>query len=147
MDSSQTRTPEHGTAREGAATLHSPITQSNDRWGWLRGLVLRVKGFLAMPSPLAERAPGIDQLLDYARNAPWTARYDGPMRFAGVAFCWLVAIPAVVGLRIAEWPFTRPARLLFTVLTVKFLSEVPPVEWVTDNVIKPGADFALWLFL
>ncbi|MDW3849637.1 hypothetical protein NMK34_23775 [Micromonospora sp. BRA006-A] len=143
----QTDPRERETAPPAPETLHSPITASDAGPGWTSRAAGWLRGFFALPSPLAERAPAVEQILDYARNAPWTARTDGPLRAAGVAFCWLVAVPAVVALRVAEWPFTRPSRLLFTALTVKLLAELPPVEWFTDHIVKPGADWALWLFL
>ncbi|MEU1761653.1 hypothetical protein [Micromonospora sp. NPDC005652] len=100
-----------------------------------------------MTSPLGERAPAIRRIREYAQHGPWTARQDGPVRFLGVAFCWTVTIPAVIALRVAEWPFLRPSRFIFTAITVKCLSELPFVEAFVDTVIKPGVERALWLFL
>jgi len=143
----QALTAERESGTEAARTLHSPLTHSDDSPGWVRRSAASVRDFFVMPSPLAERAPAVDQILDYARSAPWTARYDGPIRTGGVVFCRLVAIPAVVALRIAEWPFTRPSRLLFTVVTVKFLSFLPPVAWTVDHLIHPGVNLTLRIFL
>lgn len=139
----QTGTVERETGGQASVTLHSPITLG-DRW---RGVLAGVKGWFSMLSPLAERAPAAEQLLEYARVAPWTGRRDGLVRFVGVAWCRLVAIPVIAGLRIAEWPFQRLSRFVFTAVTVKLCAELPPVRWVADHLIKPGVEYALWLFL
>ncbi|WP_091459239.1 hypothetical protein [Micromonospora inyonensis] len=106
-----------------------------------------VKAYFTLPSPLTEKAPGIDQIRAYADRAPWTSRHDGPVRFAGMAYARLVAIPYLTWSRIREWIVARPARLIVTALTVKFLSELPPADWAVEHVVKPGVAFALWLFL
>lgn len=134
---------ERETAPETPETLHSPITKSDagvERWQ-------KVKAYLVMPSPLAERAPAVAQIKAYAEQAPWTAKADGPVRFAGILYCRLIAIPYIVWSRIREWIWQRPARLLVTAVTVKLLAQLPPAEWAVDHLVKPAVGFALWLFL
>lgn len=96
---------------------------------------------------LTERRPAAEQMRAYARRARYTEHLTGPRRALGVAWCNGVAIPYIAWSRTKEWVAERPARFLAVAVTTKLLSELPPVEWAVDNVIKPGAAFALWLFV
>lgn len=134
---------ERETAPDSPETLHSPITLRDagvERWN-------RFKTHFVMPSPLAEKAPAVQQLKAYAEQAPWTAKHDGPVRFAGILYCRCVAIPYTVWSRIREHIWQRPSRLIVTAVTVKLLTFLPPVAWTVDHLITPGVNAALWLFL
>ncbi|MFC6017821.1 hypothetical protein ACFP2T_16590 [Plantactinospora solaniradicis] len=112
----------------------------------LQAWLARTKGFWTPPAMLTERRPAAEQMRLYARRARY-APSTGPRRALGVAWCNCVAVPYVAWVRAREWVIERPARFVGAAITVKLLSELPPVEWAVDNVIKPGAAFALWLFV
>lgn len=124
---------------QGPATLHSAITVS-------KRIGRRIGATFSLPHVLAERQPSAEEIRDYARTAAYAGE-TGPRRALGLAWCHLVAVPTLVVSRVWAWTWQRPARAIVVTLTLKALSELGPVEWVADNVIKPGADFALWLFL
>lgn len=143
MEKSHQPAVERETAPDRPETLHSPITDGDAGvWRWQA-----VKAYFTMPSPLAEQAPGIDQIRAYADRAPWTPKADGPVRAAGAAYARLVAIPYLVWSRTREWLVARPARLIVTAVTVKLLTFLPPVAWAVDHLVKPAINAAIWLFL
>ena len=127
------------TAGRQPSTLQSAITHGD-------GLVRWVRATFAPPSILTVQAPALQELREYARTAAY-AGPSGPIRAAGIAWCHLVATPVLVVSRLWAWTWQRPARAIVIAATVKALSELPPVEWAVDQLIKPGVDFALWLFL
>lgn len=129
-----------GSVRE---TLQSALDSAiTDRAWWPY-----VADLLHPPAVLAEQTPAVEQIRRYAHRGQWTASTSGPVRAAGVAWCYLVAIPATVGARYAEWVWQRPARLLVVAATVKALTCLPPIGWAVDHVIVPAVDAALRLFL
>ncbi|MEU6204610.1 hypothetical protein ABZ814_13595 [Micromonospora musae] len=110
---------------------------------WVR----KFGAYCTPPAMLTERRPALDQMRLYAERGRYSESLRGPLRAAGKAWLILVAAPALVVARTFEWLLERPARFAVTVVVVKLLSTLPPVGWLVDHVIKPGADVALWLFL
>jgi hypothetical protein len=127
-------------------TLHPAITESNKPELDLRVLLDRTRAYWTPPRMLTERRPAAEQMRLYAKRARY-APSTGPRRALGIAWCNGVAVPYTAWSRTKEWIAERPARFLVVAITAKCLSELPPVEWAVDNVIKPGAAFALWLFV
>lgn len=130
---------EGGAERTRGATLHSAITVGSRAARWVRSE-------FTLPAVFSEQAPAVEEVRRYAREAAY-AGPSGPMRAAGVAWCHLAATPTLVVSRVWAWTWQRPARLIVIAGTTKCLAEIPAVEWAVDNLIKPGAGFALWLFL
>lgn len=130
------------TSGDASRTLHSALRSAiTDRvWPWVADL-------LHPPAVLAEQAPAVDQIRRYAHQGRWTTSTRGPVRAAGVAWCYLVAIPATVIARYAEWALQRPARALVVAVTVKALTAVPAVGWTADHLITPAVHAALRLAL
>lgn len=122
--------------------LHSAIRSAitGRVWPWVADL-------LHPPAVLAEQAPAVAQIRRYAHQARWTDSTRGPVRAAGIAWCYLVAVPATVAARYGEWVWQRPARALVVAVTVKFLTYIPPVGWTVDRLVVPTIDAALRLFL
>jgi len=139
--------PRRPSPRPRPETLHSEITESDKPKFDLSALAERARAFWTPPALLTERRSAAEQMRAYARRARYTPHLSGPRRALGIAWCDGVAVPYTAWSRTKEWAVERPARYLTIAGTVKALSELPPVEWAVDNVIKPGADFALWLFL
>lgn len=139
--------PERETGESGPGTLHSAITEGDrgplDTREWLR----RFGAYCTPPSPLTERRPSMEQMVEYARRARYTSNLHGPVRAVGVAWCYLVAIPAAVCSRFREWLWERPARAVTVLATVKLLTFLPPVAWGVEHVVEPTVRGALWLFL
>lgn len=104
------------------------------------------RAYWSPPPLLSVQPPTMETLTEYARTAAYTSR-TGPIRTAGVLWCYGIAAPALIGSRLWAWVWERPGRALATALTVKLLSYLPPLQWVTEHIIKPAADFALWLFI
>ncbi|MEV7267039.1 hypothetical protein AB0N38_26105 [Micromonospora aurantiaca] len=96
---------------------------------------------------LTERRPAVDTMREYAHRGRYTSQLHGGVRALGIAWYRSVAIPALVAARVWEWLTERPARFLLVAVTVKALSFLPPVAWLVDHVIHPGADLALRVFL
>lgn len=138
---------ERETARFRLSTLHSAITDRDDRPVDSAAWIKRFGAYFTPPAVLAEQAPAVDQIKAYAHRAAWTSRTDGPVRAVGIGWCYLIAIPMTVWSRIREWVWQRPARALVVLVTVKALTFLPPVGWLVDHLIKPAVRFALWLFL
>ncbi|PWR08555.1 hypothetical protein DKT68_15170 [Micromonospora acroterricola] len=131
----------------GAESLHSAITDGDDRPTTTGEWLARFGDYCTPPALLTERRPAVEQMRLYARRGRYTEQLHGPARRLGLIWLGAVAVPALVVARFAEWVLERPARCAVAVLTVKALSFLPPVVWLVDHVISPGADAALWLFL
>jgi hypothetical protein len=125
------------------SALNSAITDRDRLAGWWG----YVADLLHPPAVLAEQAPAVDQLRRYAHHARWTSSEHGPVRAAGVAWCYLVAVPVTVAARVTEWVWHRPARALVVAATVKALTYLPPIGWAVDHLVIPTVDAALRLFL
>lgn len=136
---------EIGSGRPGS--LHSAITDGDRRpWSsadWIR----RFGAYCTPPALLTERRPAVDTMREYAHRGRYTSQLHGAVRALGIAWCRGFAIPALVAARVWEWLTERPARFLLVAVTVKALSFLPPVAWLVDHVIHPGADVALRVFL
>lgn len=138
---------ERWATRFGLKTLHSALTERDGLRGEVAGRAKRLFVYFAPPALLREQAPAVDQIKEYARHGLWTSNTTGPVRFAGLCWCYLIAIPKTVWSRTSEWVWQRPGRFLTVAVTVKLLTLFPPVGWVVDHLIEPAVQFALWLFL
>ncbi|MEO3930935.1 hypothetical protein ABGB07_44900 [Micromonosporaceae bacterium B7E4] len=131
-------------------TLHSAITERDeapekpaaDRTAWIKS----VRAYFTPPPMLTERRPAAETMRLYARRGQY-APLTGSRRALGIAWCNAVAVPYTAWSRTKEWVVERPTRYLVVAVTVKLLSELPPVEWTVDTIVKPGAAFVLWLFV
>lgn len=130
----------------GGTTLRSPLTE-REGGRVVRRVFVWLKGQFEPPALLTERAPAIAEIRRVAHEAPWSGTGGGALRALGLAWCYCVAIPAILRSRLREWVWQQPIRFIAVAVTVKLLAELPPVEWLVDNVIKPGVEFALWLFV
>ncbi|MBQ1064452.1 hypothetical protein [Micromonospora sp. C41] len=84
---------------------------------------------------------------EYVERGRYVETLKHPRRRLARVWLAVVAIPAVAVARLFEWLLERPARFAVTVVTVKLLSTLPPVAWLVDHVLTPGADMALRVFL
>lgn len=139
--------PERETDAQMAGTLHPAMTDSDRKPFDTKAWRAKFGAYCTPPALLTERRPALDQMRLYAERGRYTEKLNGPVRRLGKAWLVLVAAPALVAARTFEWLLERPARVAVTVVVVKLLSTLPPVAWLVDHVIKPGADAALWLFL
>ncbi|MFE9955817.1 hypothetical protein [Micromonospora sp. NPDC005299] len=112
-----------------------------------RAWLAKFGAYCTPPALLTERRPAVDTMRLYARRGRYTGQLRGPARRLGLIWLAMVAAPALVAARTWEWLMERPARFAVTVVTVKLLSTLPPVAWLVDHVIHPGADVALRVFL
>lgn len=109
--------------------------------------IAKFRDHFTPPELLTERRPALDTMREYAARGRYTEHLHGAVRALGKAWLVLVAAPALVAARLFEWLLERPGRFAVAVVVVKLLSTLPPVGWLVDHVITPGADRALWLFL
>lgn len=130
---------ERETASRTPRSLQSVITQGNRLWEASRA-------YWSPPALLSVQPPTMETLADYARSAAYTSRV-GPVRAAGIAWCYLVAAPALIASRLWAWTLERPGRLLTVAVTTKLLSYTPPLQWATENLVKPTIDAAVWLLI
>lgn len=128
-------------------TLHSAITDSGRRPFDTAAWLARFGAYCTPPPLLTERRPALDTMRVYATRGRYAPSLHGGVRALGLAWYRGVAAPSLVGARVWEWLTERPARFVVAAVTVKLLTYLPPVAWLVDHLIKPGADFALWLFL
>lgn len=105
-----------------------------------------MRRYWTLPPVFADQPPTIDQIKAYARRAAYTDK-TGIRRACGVAWCYMAAIPNTAAARVWSALWERPGRIALVLAVVKLLSFTQPVTWVVNNVLAPGADLALWLFL
>ncbi|MCZ7440797.1 hypothetical protein O7598_31115 [Micromonospora sp. WMMC241] len=128
-------------------SLHSAITDGERRPWSSADWLAKFGRHCTVPELLTERRPAVDTMREYALRGRYTSQLHGAVRALGIAWCRGVAIPGLVLARLGEHLTERPARFLLVAATVKALSFLPPVAWLVDHVIHPGADLALRVFL
>lgn len=113
----------------------------------IRGAVGWLKAWIVPPNVLMEPPPAFSELAGYATRGAWTRSRDGFLR--GLAKLWLVvvALPAIVWLRLKEWVITRPSRALLAVVVWQLLIRSEPGAWLSDHVIRPYFHVLSWIFL
>ncbi|WP_327029690.1 hypothetical protein OG989_03990 [Micromonospora sp. NBC_01740] len=114
-----------------------------DTWAWLA----KFGPYFTPPELLGERRPALATMRVYATRGRYTPTLHGVLRALGMAYFRGWAAPNLIAARLWEWLTERPGRFVVVAVTVKLLTFLPPVAWLVDHLIKPGADLALWLFL
>lgn len=70
---------------------------------------VRIGDYWRPPEIFTHRQPSVNEVLAYARHGEWTA-VAGPLRFLGIGYSWVIALPVTVVLYGLAWIVVRPGR-------------------------------------
>lgn len=87
------------------------------------GWPARLAGRLRPPEPWKYRPASLAAMSRYAHRGAWT-RDDGPLRFLGVWYFRLVAIPAAFVTHYLAWLTQRPSRLVTALVVYAVVTHI-----------------------
>jgi hypothetical protein len=95
----------------------------------LDGWPARLSRRLTPPEPWRHRPASLAAMSRYAHQGGWTGN-GGPLRFAGVWYFRLVAVPVAVITHYLAWIVARPSRLATALLVYTVLAHIGPLRWL-----------------
>jgi hypothetical protein len=116
-------TDTHNDHDDQAVTDVQTVTTALD--GWPARLVRRLKP----PEPWRYRPASLAAMSRYAHLGGWTGQ-RGPLRFVGVWYFRLVAVPVTVITHYLAWIVARPSRLATVLLIYTVLAHIGPLRWL-----------------
>lgn len=136
-------TSERETAPEPAGFRNSELAiRARIEGWWAAG-----RGYWTPPSWMTDRLPSYAELWAYAWEGGWTRRTRGPIRWLGIWWLRLVALPVSWFCRGAEWVAQRPGRTLAALILWQAVVRSTPGAWLADHIIRPVLAVLAWVFL
>lgn len=139
------RTSPHGpkTGAETSTLQLDPVALRDQTMGLLR----KTRDYWVPPALLTKPPPTVRDLADYARNSPWTAKSDGPIRRLGILWHLTIGLPITVACRYLEWIAQRPSRAITVLGLWELLIHTGAGPWISTNIIHPVLGLAAWILL
>ena len=112
-------------AETAESPLNSAISESDEPTNYLAAL----RSWITPPEIWTEPAEPLKSEWEYATSGEWTDNV-GVLRKLGQVYSIAVVFPIFAVADYVKWIVKRPSRLLFTVVLLVVLAQLPPLSWI-----------------